>query len=165
MENITFERLYLKTVFCTMASDGSIEDQELQIIKDMCANSPYMKNFDFVTEMNRLVARINAEGKEFIKYYFDLLDRANLNESEELELIIAAIKIIKSDDDIKYSEIRFFKNIRHRLKINDEKILTKLPDIEMFLEKDILSDSLIDKLTSQYLDTVELPAFEIKPIV
>jgi transcriptional regulator with XRE-family HTH domain len=33
---------------------------------------------------------------------------------------------------IEYSEIKFFKNIRHRLKINDENIMAVFPNIEQF---------------------------------
>lgn len=164
MENISFERLYLKTVFCTMASDGSIEEQELKLIKSMCESSPYMKDFDFNHEIKRLVERINSEGKEFIRYYFGLLDIAKLNESEQLALIDASIQIIKSDDEIKYSEIKFFKNIRHRLDITDEIILSHFPDMGMFLEKDIITDSFLDKIAHQYFDATELPKFDVKPI-
>jgi hypothetical protein len=57
------------------------------------------------------------------------------------------------------AEIKFFKNIRHRLKIADEKILLKHPDIEEFLEEDIITESLLDKITNQYMESIELPQF------
>ena len=65
------------------------------------------------------------------------------------------------DEQIEYSEIKIFKNIRHRLKISDENILTVLPDIEQFLEEDIVTESFLDKITSQYLEAAELPQFEL----
>ena len=60
-----------------------------------------------------------------------------------------------------YAEIKFFKNIRHRLKISDENILAVFPDIEQFLEEDIMTKSFLDKITDQYLQSVELPQFEL----
>ena len=78
-----------------------------------------------------------------------------------LILIDIAIKTIKADDNIQYSEIKFFKNIRLRLKISDENILTVFPDIEQFLENDIITESYLEKITNQYLDSAELPQFEL----
>ena len=76
-------------------------------------------------------------------------------------LIDFAIQTIKADEQIEYSEIKFFKNIRHRLKISDENILAELPDIEQFLEEDINTESFLDKITSQYLEALDFQQFEL----
>jgi hypothetical protein len=47
------------------------------------------------------------------------------------------------------------------LKISDEKVLAVYPDIEQFLEQDIISESYLEKITNQYLETAELPQFEL----
>ena len=62
---------------------------------------------------------------------------------------------------IKYNKIKFFKNIRHRLKISDKNILTVFPDIEQFLEEDIVTESFLNKITNQYLEAAELPQFDL----
>lgn len=160
METISFDQLLLKTAFCCMASDGDIHNTEITLIKTMCENSEQFKEFNFQAEINMLVDKINASGKEFISDYFKLLDQALLNEKEELTLIDFAIQTIRADEQIEYSEIKFFKNIRHRLKISDEYILAVFPDIEQFLEADIITESFLDKITTQYLETAELPQFE-----
>ncbi len=161
METISFDRLLLKTAFCCMASDGNIDNREIALIKAMCENSPLFKNFNFQEEINSLVNKINTKGKEFISHYFELLNKSTLSEQEELTLIDFAIQTIKSDDQIEYSEIKFFKTIRHRLKVSDEVILKSLPDIEQFLEEDIITDTFLDKITSQYLESTELPQFDL----
>jgi uncharacterized tellurite resistance protein B-like protein len=161
METIAFDKLVLKTAFCCMASDGHIDNREIALIKTMCESSPLFTNFNFEDEINNLVTKLNTNGKEFITYYFDLLKHSVLTEQEELTLIVFAINTIKADDQVEYSEIKFFKNIRHRLKISDESILAELPDIEQFLEEDIKTESFLDKITSQYLDASELPQFEL----
>jgi uncharacterized tellurite resistance protein B-like protein len=96
------------------------------------------------------VNKINTRGKEFISYYFDLLEKSTLTEKEELTLIDFDIQTIKADENVEYSEIKFFKNIRHRLKVSDDSILAVLPDIEQFLEEDIVTESFLDKITNQY---------------
>jgi len=161
MDTISYEQLLLTTAFCCMASDGHIDKREIALIKSMCEKSPFFKDLNFQEEINSLVNKINTRGKEFITYYFDLLGQSELTEEEELTLIDFAIQTIKADEQIEYSEIKFFKNIRHRLKIIDENILAVFPDIEQFLEKDIITESFLDKITSQYLESAELPEFEL----
>ncbi len=161
MDLITFDKLLLKTAFCCMASDGHIDQREIALIKSMCETSPLFENLNFQEEINHLVIKINTGGKEFIQYYFGLLDEAELTEKEELMLIDFAIQTINADEQVEYSEIKFFKNIRHRLKLTDEAILKVFPDIEMFLEEDIVTESILDKMTAQFLETAELPQFEL----
>jgi uncharacterized tellurite resistance protein B-like protein len=161
METITFDKLLLKTAFCCMASDGNIDQREIALIKTMCEISPLFKDFNFQEEINTLVNKLNTRGKEFISYYFDLLRSSTLTEKEELTLIDFAIQTIKADEQIEYSEIKFFKNIRHRLKVSDEAILAVFPDIEQFLEADIVTESFLNKITTQYLQAVDLPKFEL----
>jgi len=161
MDTITFDNLLLKTAFCCMAADGNIDDREISLIKSMCEKSPLFNNFNFQEEINLLVGKINSGGQTFIQYYFDLLKQSQLNEEEELTLIDFAIQTINADDQIEYSEIKFFKNIRHRLNISDEKILARFPDIEQYLEDDIITDTFLDKITSQYFEISELPQFDL----
>jgi uncharacterized tellurite resistance protein B-like protein len=161
MGTVSFDKLLLKTAFCCMASDGNIDKREIALVKSMCEKSPLFKDLNFQEEINSLVNKINTRGKEFISYYFDLLGKSALTEKEELTLIDFAIQTIKADEQIEYSEIKFFKNIRHRLKISDGNILAVFPDLEQFLEEDIVTESYLVKITSQYLEAAELPQFEL----
>lgn len=161
METISFDKLLLKTAFCCMASDGHIDKREITLIKSMCEQSSLFKDFNFQEEINSLVNNINSRGKEFIVNYFELLNESSLSENEELTLIDFAIQTIKADEQVEYSEIKFFKNIRHRLNVSDEKILAVYPDIEMYLEEDIITESFLDKISKQYFDSTELPKFEL----
>ncbi len=161
METITFDKLLLKTAFCCMASDGNIDKREIALIKSMCENSQIFLEFDFKKEIIELVHKLNTRGNEFISYYFELLKDSNLSESEELTLIEFAINTIKADELIEYAEIKFFKVIRHNLKISNEKILEDYPEIESWLEDDIVTESYLDKITKQYLEIAELPQLDL----
>lgn len=161
MNTMTFNKLLLKTVFCCMAADGNIDKREIALIKSLCENSPLFGNLNFKEEINQLVSNINTSGKEFIQHYFDLLKATELSEQEELTLIDFAIQTINADEQVEYSEIKFFKNIRHRLKISDEKILERFPEIEEYLEEDIITGGFLDKITSQYFEVFELPQFDL----
>ena len=123
--------------------------------------SPLFENFDFQTEINVLVDAINTSGKAFVLTYFDMLKANLLSQEQELIVIDFAIQTIKADGVIEYSEIKFFKNIRHRLQISDENILAVYPDIEQFLEDDIVTGSFLDRITNQYLESADLPQFSL----
>jgi len=157
----TFDKLLLNTAFCCMAADGNIDKREIALIKSLCEKSSLFENLDFQSEINQLIDKINEGGKQFIQHYFDVLKQSQLTEEEELTLIDFAIQTINADEQIEYSEIKFFKNIRHRLKVSDEIILEHFPYIEQYLEQDIITESFVDKITSQYFDAAELPKFEL----
>lgn len=161
METISFDRLLLKTAFCCMASDGHIDKNEVLIIKKLCEKTPVFKDFDFKKEINALVSRLNANGKDFLNYYFSLLKDSNLTNEQELALIEFAVETIKADEQIEYSEIKFFKAIRHNLKLTDEQILSKHEDIEFWLEDDISSESNIDIIIGKYFEVANIPHFEL----
>lgn len=162
MNTITFDKLLLQTAFFCMAADGNIDKREISIIKSMCEKSPLFTDLNFQEEINQLVSKINTGGKAFMQQYFGLLKQAQLTEQEELTLIDFAIQTINADEQIEYAEIKFFKNIRHRLKISDDKIIEHFPDIDEFLlEEDIITDGFLDKITSQYFETTDLPQFDL----
>lgn len=166
-EHLLFDKLLIKTAFCCMSSDRHIDKRELEIIKLMCEKLPLLQNIDFNVEIPKLISELSVKGKNFIVEYFDLIDKANLTEEQKLILADFAIQVIKGDDKIEYSEIKFFKNIRRRLRLNEEtqkSLLQKFPDIESFFEDDISTENSITHITNQYLDLFELPNFnyEIK---
>lgn len=161
MDKITFDKLLLKTAFCCIASDGRIDEKEISQLKLMYEESELFVNIDFQNEINLLINKINTRGAEFLKYYFGLIEEANLTHEEELLLIDFAIKTIHSDGIDEYSEIKFFKNIRHRLNLKDEDILELHPEVEYWLEQDIINKSYLEKIAIQYLRDAELPQFDL----
>lgn len=160
MEKESFEKLLLKTAFCCMASDGHLDNREVTLIKSICEQSDFSTKLNLNEEINALVAGINANGKLFIQQFLQLLQESELSEDEQLSLIGIAVQTIHADEQVQYSEIKFFKNIRHRLKISDDVILVRFPDIENFLQEDIRSNGLLERVTSNYFDTMELPQFD-----
>ena len=161
MEKTEFEKILLKTAFCCLASDGNIDKREIDLIQSIFANFEQYKDLNLQDKINSFIKIYNEKGKEFFTNYFDLLKDASFSSEEELGIIDVAIRTIQADDLIEYSEIKFFKIIRHHLKATDSQILEKFPDIEIFLEEDIATESIYDKMKKQYFDTVELPQFDI----
>lgn len=134
---MTKEELYLKTVFCSMACDGDIATEEVELVKELCANNALFEGMDAEKYINLWIAEINTKGSIFLQSYLKEIKAAELNEQEQMLLVDLALKTIEVDNVIEYAEVKFFKKIRTRLSINDEAILALHPDKEDFLLPDI----------------------------
>jgi uncharacterized tellurite resistance protein B-like protein len=161
METLHFNKLLLKTAFSCMACDGDIDKREIQLIKKLHQQYSTFGEIDIEDEIEKLLVAINKDGHQFLKNYFNELTCTELTEANELKLIEVAIETIKADDKVEYSEIKFFKVIRSKLKIDNESILEKHPDFEDYLEQDIISDSYLSRLQDDFFDTHISNEFEL----
>ncbi len=164
MEQISFNKLLLKTAFSCMACDGDIDKREVILIKTMHQQKKIFGEIDINQELDKLLLEINRDGHKFLRGYFNELTSSELSEQDELKLIEVAIDTIKADDKIEYSEVKFFKVIRSKLKIENEPILAIHPDFEEYLEQDIISESYLARLQDDFFDTQVLPPLDfVKP--
>jgi hypothetical protein len=161
MEKSEFEKLMLKTAFCCLASDGKIDSREVDLIQSIFSNYEQYKDVNLQDKINSFINIYNEKGKLFFTYYFDILKEHSLSLDEELQIIEIAVRTIQADDLVEYSEIKFFKIIRHHLKASDKQILERFPEIENYLAEDIETESIYDKIIKQYFETVDFPKFEI----
>lgn len=161
MEKLSFNKLLLKAAFSCMACDGDIDDREVLLIKSMHNDHKIFGDIDIEKELDELQSSINKDGKKFLKNFFNDLANNELTQEEELKLIEASIDTIKADDKIEYSEIKFFKVIRSKLKIKNELILEVHPDFEEYLEQDIISDGYLARLQDDFFDSHKSSQFEI----
>lgn len=132
--------LYLKTLFCCSACDGEISPEEVSLVKKIVLADKKFEDMDVETLLNSYVEKINRQGKIFFKDYLNEVAGADLSDGEQLKLVELAIDMIEADNQILYSEIKFFKKIRSRLSVSDEDILKKIPDCEDYLLPDISSE-------------------------
>ena len=153
--------LLLRTSFACMACDGDIAKEEISLIKLLSTERHLFGDIDIDEELNNLVKEINQKGDGFLKQYLLTLAEQNLTEEEELKVADVAVQTIRSDNKIEYSEIKFFKLIRHSLKIvSDEVLLEKIEGIdENYLAQDIRADYL--QLFEDYFNAIEIPQFDI----
>lgn len=161
MEQIVFNKLLLKTAFSCMACDGDIDKREIVLIKTMHQEDKIFGEIDINQELENLIIEINRDGHSFLKGYFNELTSNELSELDELKLIEVAINTINADNKVEYSEVKFFKVIRSKLKIENEPILAVHPDFEDYLEQDIISESYLARLQDDFFDTQTLPEFEL----
>ena len=154
--------LLLRTAFACMACDGDIAQEEVDLIKSLDGEKHLFGEIEIDKELNALLAQINELGAGFLKSYLNLVNEAQLNEEDSIKLLDVAVKTIKADNIIKYSEIKFFKVIKANLNLSDEKILEKVEGIdEMWIAQDIKDYGL---LYDSYFENIELPKFDLKTL-
>lgn len=134
---MTKQELYLKTIFCCMACDGDIAQEEIDAVKETAAKTSILENLDVENILNTYVSEINKSGLDFLKKYLNELSQMELTKEEQLTVVDISIKIIEADKRIEYSEVKFFKKIRSKLSVSDEEILKDHPGKEDFLLPDI----------------------------
>jgi len=153
--------IYLKTAFAFMACDGEIVKEEIDTIKEIGSNGLFsVENID--DEIGALVQQLNQEGKQFMKSYLSSLVNIDLSAEDSLKLLKVAVRTIFADNNVAYSEVKFFRAVRKYLtSITDKYILDNIPEIEDFwLESDFQSAN----IEKDYFDSVEMPQFNLKEI-
>ncbi|MBR8709075.1 TerB family tellurite resistance protein [Bacteroides pyogenes] len=134
---MTKKELYLKTVFCCIACDGDIAEEEVGLIRELGAKDKLFSDMEAEKYINAWIDEINKRGSMFLQNYLNEIATADLNEKEQLLLVSLAFNAIDADNRVEYSEVKFFKKIRSRLSISDEIILGKFPNKEDFLLPDL----------------------------
>ena len=150
------KEIYLKTLFCCCACDGKIAPEEIELIKTIVSRGCVFKNEDIEMPLNEYIREINQQGKAFLNGYLDELSDCELSDDEQLTLVELAINMLEADNQVVYSEVVFFKKIRARLSITDEKILAKLPDKEDYFLPDIMSDNKEEDWVDIKFEPIEL---------
>ncbi len=153
--------LLLKTAFACMSCDGDIDPEEVKLIKQMSDEQHLFGDIAISEKLDTLFQEINSKGKDFLKQYFRELSDAELDEESEIRIADVAVRTIRADNVIKYSELKFFKIIReHLTHVSDKTLLKKVENIdEQYLAKDIRPSYM--QLYEDYFNSVELPKFEV----
>ena len=73
MEQMSFNKLLLKTAFSCMACDGDIDKREVVLIKSMHNERQVFGNIDIEKELDELLLSINHDGQKFLKGFFNEL--------------------------------------------------------------------------------------------
>lgn len=131
------KELFFKTIFACMACDGDIATEEVQLLRELIANTDLFNDIDVEVTLKRYVDSINQNGVAFLNEYLSEVADDDLTKDEQMCLVDLAFKTIEADNRIEYSEVKFFKKIRVRLSLTDDEILANYPDKEDFLLPDL----------------------------
>ncbi len=153
---MNIQELYLKTIFCCMACDGDIAQQEIAIVQSLAKDATLFGELHVEECLNSYVETINSKGIAFLKEYLQELKDADLDSEEQFVVLKLALQTIEADEKLEYSEVKFFKKIRAQLSLTDEQILVKYPDKEEFLLPDINVSDFIELESNITFNTINL---------
>ena len=133
MKTEAFQNLLLKSAISVMACDGSIDDSEIEEIKNMADNEIYFMGFDIEKPFEETLQDIKENGKQAINEYLNELSQHDLNSKQELLLIEVLIRTIESDNKIEDSEVKFLQMVKSKLNVSEETIITQFPQQMKYL--------------------------------
>lgn len=134
--------LYLKTLFCCSACDGEMAPEEIDLVKGIVAGNNIFNDIDAEAILNKYVDELNSNGLRFLKRYLDELSAADLTDEEQLMIVKLAVDMILADEQVLYSEVKFFKRIRNILSLSDEAISVKYSDQYPLIDDLLLPDNI-----------------------
>ena len=159
------DNIYLNTAFAVMACDGEISPEEIKLIKKLDARMGVSGDSAIDEKLSRLTAELNAKGKGFMSAYLaDIRDTAP-DAATAMRLLGVAIDMIYADEEVEYSEVKFFRALRACMpSVTNDEILEEFSQVEDFwLESDAKGS--LENLEKDYLDTIEIPQFDLSAIV
>ena len=163
MAKLAYSELLLQTAFCCMASDGDIDQTEVDLIRKLNKDEGLFDVDNFEDELNKLVIEINEKGMSYLREYLEYLSEASLSTDEEINIVKVAVKTIKADGEEQYSEIKFFKIIRSKLRVSNAELIGSLPEFDNleddYLTQDIISRKYLERLDRDYFNNESLPTF------
>lgn len=165
MAHPNYPYLLLRTAFSFMTCDGHIDKSEVLRIRNMDKDRKLFGDIDIAQELENMLEKINLKGMDFLKDYFRRVDRAELSADEELDLIQVAVDIIYADEEVKDPEVKFLRVLRTMLKVSDEKIMTRYPQLAKdFMWDDEFTEEYVKILYSNYFKNESLPVFSINDV-
>lgn len=127
-----FNKILLLTSVCCMACDGEIAKEEVEALKKLSSDKELFGDDDMSQIIPAITESMSKYGYGFVKSYLDLLEKADFNEQQAIQILEVATKTIYADEKVEYDEIKFFKSIRHRLNISDQQILSQIEGVEEY---------------------------------
>ncbi len=124
---MNMKSLLIKTAICCMACDGEIADDEVKLLESSSLMSAGISRQLLLDEVQLL----KSNGKAYLKDYINVLsDNKGLSEDDKIGLLSTAVEMIKADNVVRYSEIKFFKLIISSLSIPADVVLEKIEGID-----------------------------------
>ncbi len=165
MVHLNFPYLLLRTAFSFMTCDGHIDRHEVLAIKNMDKASHLFGDIDVTKELELMLERINLKGMDFLKEYFRKVNKAELTTEQEMQVLEVAVDMIYADEFVKKEEIKFLRVLRTMLKVSDEEILKKFPQLAKdFMWEDEFTEEYVKILYSNYFKNQKLPVFDVSDV-
>jgi hypothetical protein len=119
MENSEYKKILLDIAVCAISCDGIIDDREINELNEIEKTSPYFSTLDLSEMLEASLKECMNNYEAFQQKVFEILDVSELNIVQELSIIDISLKIIAADEKEEEAEIKFLKDLRSHLKVED----------------------------------------------
>ena len=130
MDNKTFKNLLLETAVSAIACDGSVDEREIEALRNIEKNSPYFSSDDLSKDLDKYLKNCEKNLEKFQSSLFKKIKKAKLNIVQELSLMEISLRIISADEKEEDDEINFVKLLRSNLSISDLILYQRFGKIE-----------------------------------
>ena len=130
MDNNTFKNLLLETAVSAIACDGSVDEKEIEALRNIEKNSPYFSSDDLSKDLGKYLKNCEKNLEKFQSSLFKKIKKAKLNILQELSLMEISLRIISADEKEEEDEINFVKLLRSNLSISDLILYQRFGKIE-----------------------------------
>lgn len=167
MERNEFQELLFQTAFCVVASDGHIDEREIEQLRSLEGSAVYFQGIDLRDELDRLVTSLHPEGEAGsvdggpIAEVLKKIKTGRLSVVQELLLLELALRILHADENIHDKEVELVRQIRTLLTVDDGILLERFGPTQVLFESEYKVDegkkSLSDVVSDlEVTDTADL---------
>lgn len=133
------EQLIVETLFYCMVCDGDTPPEEQAQLKQTCLLETNLQEEEIEQSIHNLTVAF-AEQANTINSFLKQLSSIKLDEAQQVFLIECLIQMILADGVLHQKEILYFKGVCKSLSISRELICENFPEIEEWLDVEIVED-------------------------
>lgn len=155
MIDLDYRKLLLSAAFHAMTCDGELHQDELDSIRSLSEKSKIFAELDLNSELKRLSEELQQSTRESFRKFFSEVQSANLELSDQMQVVEVVIRIVYADGRIDENEIMYLNKIISSLGILPELLEQRFGSIKKLLG---LSEQ------QSYSTAMELEEFEAPQI-
>jgi len=125
-----YRTILLKTAISAIASDGVVDDREIEALYRIEKKSKYFASSDLEQLLKADLELCMANIDKYFTSTLDSISSESLNIAQELELLEISFRIIHADGILAIKEERFIKQLRAVLQVNDLVIAQRFGEIK-----------------------------------
>jgi uncharacterized tellurite resistance protein B-like protein len=111
MIDLDYRKLLLSAAFHAMTCDGELHQDELDSIRTLSEKSKIFAELDLNSELKRLSEELQQSTRESFRKFFSEVQSANLELSDQIQVVEVVIRVVYADGRIDENEIMYLNKI------------------------------------------------------
>jgi uncharacterized tellurite resistance protein B-like protein len=133
MIDLDYRKLLLSAAFHAMTCDGEVDQDELDSIQSLSQRSKIFGKLDVNFELKELSKALQQSTRDSFRNFFSEVQSANLEFSEQMQVVEVVIRVVYADGKIDENEIMYLKKIISILGILPELLEQRFGSIRKLL--------------------------------